>query len=179
MAAAITQQLAELEMAGASVTFELELLDEAAWARTGPVKAELMYAPAPKVAALPLRKIASGGEISRVALAVRVVLGERDDVETLVFDEVDAGVGGTAAVALARVLERLGKTHQVLCVTHLAQVAARAQKQYVVTKGAGDVPVTQVVEVTGQARVEELARMLSGHVSETSLAHAAELLGSA
>ena len=84
--------------------------------------------------ARPLARIASGGEVSRVMLAVKVVLGAVDDVDTLVFDEVDAGVGGSTAVALADVLADLARTHQVIVVTHLAQVAVRGQAHYVVRR---------------------------------------------
>lgn len=146
-----------------------------------------MYRPAAGLTARPLRRIASGGEVSRVTLAIKVVLGEAagtagTGAETLVFDEVDAGVGGATAVALAQVLARLSKTHQVIVVTHLAQVAVRARRHYLVTKEAGEegtVPETSIVEVFGERRVGEIARMLSGAVTEASLSHARELLGQA
>ena len=130
----------------------------------------------------PLARIASGGEMSRVMLAVHVVMGERDEVSTLVFDEVDAGVGGATATALAEVLADLARSHQVLVVTHLAQVAVFADTQYVVRKtegGPDQAPHTQLVAVTGAERVSEIARMLSGSATENSLAHAEELLASA
>ena len=106
-------------------------------------------------------------------LATKVVLGNHDDVETLVFDEVDAGVGGAVAVSLADEIARLASTHQVIVVTHLAQVAVRGDAHYVVER-AGD--ETKLVQVAGEARVREIARMLSGSATETSLAHARELL---
>lgn len=124
----------------------------------------------------PLRRIASGGELSRVMLASKVVLGNADGVDTLVFDEVDAGVGGSTARALAGVLADLASTHQVIVVTHLAQVAVMADKHYVVSKEPGDVPQTHLDEVTGEARTAEIARMLSGDQSEASLAHAKQML---
>ena len=128
------------------------------------------------MAARPLRRIASGGEISRVMLATKVVLGAADAVDTLVFDEVDAGVGGATAVALAAVLADLARTHQVIVVTHLAQVAARAERHYVVEKTADALPETIIREVAGEERVREIARMLSGDATEASLAHAREML---
>jgi DNA repair protein RecN (Recombination protein N) len=140
---------------------------------------ELLYRPAAGLTARPLRRIASGGEVSRVMLACKVVLGEADGTETLVFDEVDAGVGGATAVALAQVLARLAKTHQVIVVTHLAQVAVMGQTHYLVQKSAGDVPETSLVPIKGEQRVAEIARMLSGDTSETSLAHAREMLAQA
>jgi DNA repair protein RecN (Recombination protein N) len=100
-------------------------------------------------------------------------------VSTLVFDEVDAGVGGATALALAAVLADLATTHQVIVVTHLAQVAVQAQCHYLVSKSAGELPETQLREVTGEERVAELARMLSGDTGETSLAHAREMLAAA
>ena len=118
--------------------------------------------------------------MSRVMLAVKVVLGAVDTVDTLVFDEVDAGVGGQTAVALADVIADLAKTHQVIVVTHLAQVAVRADKHYVVRRaGAQDLPETQMEEVEGNQRVEEIARMLSGDATEASLAHARQMLADA
>ena len=111
-------------------------------------------------------------------LACKVVLGESDVCDTLVFDEVDAGVGGATAVALAEVLAQLAKTHQVIVVTHLPQVAVMASKQYVVSKTEehNAIPVTSLTEVSGTQREEEIARMLSGSITEASLAHAHELL---
>ena len=109
-------------------------------------------------------------------LASKVVLGNADGVDTLVFDEVDAGVGGSTARALAGVLADLAATHQVIVVTHLAQVAVMADKHYVVSKEPGDVPQTHLDEVTGAARIAEIARMLSGDQSEASLAHAKQML---
>ena len=127
--------------------------------------------------ALPLTKVASGGELARSMLALRLVLTEAPD--SLVFDEVDAGVGGAAAIAVGRALARLGQRHQVLVVTHLPQVAAVASTQVVVTKAVVRGRTTasaQVVE--GAARVDELSRMLSGRAdSATARQHALELLG--
>ncbi|MDP2233595.1 MAG: DNA repair protein RecN, partial [Actinomycetota bacterium] len=130
--------------------------------------------------ARPLARIASGGEISRVMLALKGVLGAADDVPVLVFDEVDAGIGGVTASAVGRRLRELASRHQVLVVTHLAQVAAFADKHIVVEKHMDrDTVSTSVRAVEGQARVAEIARMLSGVESDAGLAHAEELLGSA
>jgi DNA repair protein RecN (Recombination protein N) len=103
-------------------------------------------------------------------------MGSRDDVETLVFDEVDAGVGGSAARALADVLVDLSKTHQVIVVTHLAQVAVAGACHYVVSKTGGSEPSTQLEPVSGTSRVREIARMLSGDASSMSMEHARALL---
>ncbi|RRO18798.1 DNA repair protein RecN [Saccharopolyspora rhizosphaerae] len=132
--------------------------------------------------ALPIHKGASGGELSRVMLALEVVLADADTVPTLVFDEVDAGVGGRAAVEIGRRLARLARTHQVIVVTHLPQVAAFADRHLVVDKGAADGGLTKsdVRLVSDERRVVELARMLAGMEStETGRAHAEELLETA
>ncbi|HPU96687.1 MAG TPA: DNA repair protein RecN, partial [Candidatus Hydrogenedentes bacterium] len=125
----------------------------------------------------PLRQVASGGEISRVMLALKTVFADSDGVETLVFDEIDAGVGGATARAVGRKMADLGKYRQVLCVTHLPQIASRAGSHYVVRKESdGGRVVTRLQEINGSAREEEIARMLAGVVNETSLVHARELL---
>lgn len=186
LAEAISHEMSLLEMGSAEVLFAVEPLSRAQWGASGPSKVELMYRPAAGMTARPLRRIASGGEVSRVMLAAKVVLGEvagrgGAGAETLVFDEVDAGVGGATALSLAKVLARLAKTHQVIVVTHLAQVAVAAERHYLVEKhvGEGDIPETTIREIEGEERVHEVARMLSGSATEASLAHARELLGEA
>lgn len=129
--------------------------------------------------ALPIQKGASGGELSRVMLGLEVVLADSDTVPTLVFDEVDAGVGGRAAVEIGRRLARLGRSHQVVVVTHLPQVAAYADRHLVVDKATETAGLTHsdVRTVSDEQRVTELARMLAGLDStETGRAHAEELL---
>ena len=179
LAQAVTEQMARLEMGSAQLAVQVERLPRSQWTTAGPSRVELLYRPAAGLTARPLRRIASGGEVSRVMLACKVVLGEADGTETLVFDEVDAGVGGATAVALAQVLARLAQTHQVIVVTHLAQVAVMGERHYLVRKSGGDVPETQLAEISGEERVAEIARMLSGDMSEASLAHAREMLGAA
>ena len=178
LAAAVTEQMAFLEMGTAELEVSQERLPRAEWGRRGPSRVELLYRPAAGLTARPLRRIASGGEVSRVMLACKVVLGEADDCETLVFDEVDAGVGGATAVALASVLARLAQTHQVIVVTHLAQVAVAAERHYLVRKreGAGGVPETTLTEISGEDRVAEIARMLSGDTGAASRDLAREML---
>ena len=176
LAEAVSGQMAFLEMGTAELVVSQERLPRAEWTRSGPSRVELLYRPAAGLTARPLRKIASGGEGSRVMLACKVVLGEADECETLVFDEVDAGVGGATAVALASVLARLAQTHQVIVVTHLAQVAVAAQKHYLVRKSGGDVPETSLVELSGEDRVAEVARMLSGDTGSASRDLAREML---
>ncbi|GAA5118455.1 DNA repair protein RecN [Haloechinothrix salitolerans] len=139
---------------------------------------ELLLRAHPGAPALPVHKGASGGELSRVMLAIEVVIAGADTVPTLVFDEVDAGVGGRAAVEIGRRLARLARTHQVLVVTHLPQVAAYADHHLVVDKGTdGGVTRSDVRTLDDEERVMELARMLAGmDGTETGRAHAEELL---
>ena len=178
LAAAVSEQMAFLEMGSAGLEVSIDRRPRAEWGSRGPSRVELLYRPAAGLSARPLRKIASGGEVSRVMLAVKVVLGESDACETLVFDEVDAGVGGATAVALASVLARLAKTHQVIVVTHLAQVAVAAERHYLVEKrtGEGEVPETTLTEISGEERVTEVARMLSGDTGAASRDLAREML---
>lgn len=178
---AVTAQMARLEMGGAELACSLEDLPREAWTRAGSQSVEFLFRPGAGMQARPLARIASGGEISRVMLAVKVVLGQVDDVDTLVFDEVDAGVGGSTANALADVLADLAETHQVIVVTHLAQVAVRGRAHYVVrkTEGADGMPETDLRKLADDERPAEIARMLSGDATETSLAHAREMLAAA
>ena len=177
-AAAVTGQMGHLEMGGAELEVRCERMPRAQWTPASPSKIELMYRPGAGLTPRPLRKIASGGEVSRVMLACKVVLGQADGVDTLVFDEVDAGVGGSTARSLAAVLADLAKTHQVIVVTHLAQVAVMGECHYLVSKGTGvdGKPETSLRQIDGDERVAEIARMLSGDASEISLEHARELL---
>ena len=130
----------------------------------------------PGLALLPLSRVASGGELARTMLALRLVLTEAP--ETLVFDEVDAGIGGSAATAVAESLARLGRRHQVMCVTHLAQVAAMADTQIMVSKRvAKNITTATARSVEGDERIDEVARMLSGEqAGESARLHAADLL---
>jgi DNA repair protein RecN (Recombination protein N) len=152
-----------------------------AFGRAGVDEVELLLSPHDGAPARPLAKGASGGELSRVMLALEVVLAGVDPVPTFVFDEVDAGVGGRAAVEIGRRLARLAEVAQVLVVTHLPQVAAFADRHLVVTKSAdGSVTESGVALLDDSGRVTELARMLAGQEdSRSARAHAKELLSSA
>jgi DNA repair protein RecN (Recombination protein N) len=162
-------------MPGAAVEVSLRRLD--APDRLGAERAEVLFAGGPGVPALPIGKVASGGELSRAMLACRSVLADLDEVPTLVFDEVDAGVGGRAGLAVGRRLARLARSRQVVVVTHLPQIAAFADRHFVVDKQDGR---TAVAVVDGEPRVAELSRMLSGlPESEAAASHAGELLAEA
>lgn len=175
----VSANMARLEMGTASLECACELLPRHEWGPRGPSRVEFLFRPGAGMQARPLARIASGGEMSRVMLAIHVVLGEHDGVQTLVFDEVDAGVGGATAHALACVLADLARSHQVLVVTHLAQVAVFASAHYIVRKEEGPVPQTHLSRVEGDERVDEVARMLSGTITDASRAHARELLAEA
>jgi len=142
---------------------------------------EFLLVPHPGAPPRPIARGASGGELSRVMLGLEVVLAAADPVPTFVFDEVDAGVGGRAALGIGRRLARLARTSQVLVVTHLAQVAAFADRHLTVVKSSdGEVTVSGVTSLDGPGRVRELARMLGGMAdSDTAQAHAQELLEAA
>lgn len=176
----VVRQMVRLEMGGAEVLWDERELPRERWTDSGPSICELLYRSGSGLTPRPLKRIASGGELSRVLLAAKVVMGSADHAGTLVFDEVDAGVGGATARSLATVLADLAKTHQVIVVTHLAQVAVVADAHYVVRKadtGSG-IPETSLVPVEGDERVAEIARMLSGDSSPESLAHARAMLES-
>jgi DNA repair protein RecN (Recombination protein N) len=137
---------------------------------------ELLFSPNPGEPLKPLRTIASSGEISRLMLAIKSSLAEQDAIPLLVFDEIDANVGGEIANAVGAKMRKLARNHQVLCITHLPQVAAAAVAQFVVTKEVtGGRTHSRLSEVAGKARNEEIARMLGGK-TESALRHAATLL---
>ncbi|GBR74034.1 DNA replication and repair protein RecN [Candidatus Termititenax aidoneus] len=125
----------------------------------------------------PLARIASGGEISRVMLAIRKILAEQDQSSSMIFDEIDAGIGGETALAIADAIHSIARKHQVICITHLAQIAARADYHLRVEKSAtADTTTVAVTPLDKTARELEIARMLSGKMTESAAAHAQELL---
>ncbi|PWI19426.1 DNA repair protein RecN [Streptomyces sp. Act143] len=190
-AAAVTAELASLAMPHARVSFDIRQTEDpdgvevggraVAYGPSGVDEVELLLAPHPGAPPRPIAKGASGGELSRVMLAVEVVFAGTDPVPTYLFDEVDAGVGGKAAVEIGRRLAKLAKTAQVVVVTHLPQVAAFADRQLLVEKtNDGSVTRSGVKVLEGEERVRELSRMLAGQEdSETARAHAEELLAAA
>ena len=128
-----------------------------------------------------ISKIASGGELSRIMLAMKTVLSGAEDAQTMIFDEIDTGVSGRAAQKVAEKLAALSRGRQVLCVTHLPQLAVMADAQYLVEKGSdGERTFTKVTQLEGRARLEELARITGGsNVTETLLESAAEQIAAA
>lgn len=175
LAAAVTKELRDLGFLRAGFDVRLEVLPEMRPA--GAELAEFEFAPNPGEVAKPLRAIASSGEISRVMLALKSVLAAQDSVPLLVFDEIDANVGGEIAVKVGKKMRGLGKSHQVLCITHLPQVAAAASRQFAVGKRYdGERTTTSVDLLDGAERERELARMLGGTESDSAMAHARSLL---
>jgi len=172
---AVTAELQGLAMAKARLVVDVRAVDPG---RDGADEIELTLAPNASAEPRPLASSASGGELSRVMLALEVILSAGTEGATLVFDEVDAGVGGRAAVEIGRRLARLATRNQVIVVTHLPQVAAYADTHLHVAKNVGDEAVTSgVLTLSDDQRVEELARMLAGlDDTDTGRAHAAELL---
>ncbi|MFE9256946.1 DNA repair protein RecN [Streptomyces sp. NPDC006879] len=190
-ASAVTSELASLAMPHARVSFDVRQNEDAdgievggrrvAYGSSGVDEVELLLAPHPGAQPRAIAKGASGGELSRVMLAVEVVFAGSDPVPTYLFDEVDAGVGGKAAVEVGRRLAKLAKSAQVVVVTHLPQVAAFADRQLLVEKtNDGSVTRSGVTVLEGEDRIRELSRMLAGQEdSQTARAHAEELLASA
>jgi DNA repair protein RecN (Recombination protein N) len=196
LSAAVSAELAGLAMPDAQLDVEVTLRPvtaglptlvvagrEATVTADGADEVQLLLQPHPSAPALPIGRGASGGELSRVMLALEVCLVGTDLGATLVFDEVDAGVGGRAAVEVGRRLARLAQQRQVLVVTHLPQVAAFADRHVVVDKPRGGdadgVTASDVRVVTDDDRIAELARMLAGSDTVTAREHAAELLADA
>ena len=177
LAEKVTAAMQTLAMAGGS--FEIALSALAEGTAHGLEQIEFLVSAHKGIAPRPLAKVASGGELSRISLAIQTVASEIAQVPTLIFDEVDAGIGGRVAEIVGQMLKKLGKAHQVMCVTHLPQVAASADHQWQVTKAAANGKVASRVNILGSSeRVEEIARMLGGvKITETTRKHAAEMLG--
>ncbi len=174
----VMEELAALGMPRAVfvVDFKEKEIDE-----TGMDEVEFLITTNPGESPRPIRKIASGGELSRVMLALKTVLSDIDDIPTLIFDEIDVGIGGRIAEVVGKKLKAISERRQVIAITHLPQIAVYGDKHFVVEKESiGDKTVTHVREVKGDERVREIARMLAGEkITESSINHALELLKSA
>ncbi len=179
LARQVTAAMKELAMAGGRMEIALRPVDGGT--AGGNETVEFMVAANPGTPPQPLAKVASGGELSRIGLAVQVITAKSAAVPTLIFDEVDAGIGGAVAEVVGRKLRTLGAERQVLCVTHLPQVAAQAAQQWSVAKmTVSGATRSRVVALDDKARIEEIARMLGGvEITATTRRHAAEMLGAA
>ena len=177
LAKAITHAMQGLGMQGGQFAVALNMLEQPA--QYGLEQAEFLVAGHSGTTPRPVGKVASGGELSRIALAIAVTTSQLGEAQTLIFDEVDSGVGGAVAETVGRLMKQLGKDRQVMAVTHLPQVAACSDQHLVVAKQTDKGKTFSTVEpVTGEARVAEIARMLGGEkLSNTTLAHAKEMLG--
>ena len=177
LAQAVSSAMQQLGMQGGR--FEVQLLPLETLAQHGMEEVSFLVAGHEGSTPRPVGKVASGGELSRIALAIAVTTSELGEAGTLIFDEVDSGVGGAVAETVGRLMKQLGQHRQVLAVTHLPQVAACADHHLLVSKAAAKGQVSsQVRGVSGDERVSEIARMLGGEkLSATTLAHAREMLG--
>ena len=177
LAKAVTEAMQQLAMPGGRFEAVLEKIPEGA--AYGLENVEFRVSAHPGQPTGVMAKVASGGELSRIGLAIQVIASAAGNVPTLVFDEVDVGIGGGVAEIVGRLLKQLGGERQVLCVTHLPQVAAQADRQWTVAKeGAGKGVVSRVTPLDREGRIEEIARMLGGvQITPTTRKHAAEMLG--
>lgn len=174
---AVTTAMQDLSMAGGSFSVALNTVEPAAH---GLEQVEFMVAGHAGVQARPLAKVASGGELARISLAISVITSCATATPTLIFDEVDSGIGGGVAEVVGRLLKRLGQDRQVLCVTHLPQVASQANQHFQVSKASyNGKTISQIEALDNKQRVEEIARMLGGlEITATTRKHARELLAS-
>lgn len=174
---AVTAAMQELSMAGGRFEVVLNPCDPAAH---GLEQVEFLVAAHPGTAPRPLAKVASGGELARISLAISVIASSATATPTLIFDEVDSGIGGGVAEVVGRLLKRLGRDRQVLCVTHLPQVASQANQHFQVSKRSnGERTVSSIEALDAKTRIEEIARMLGGlEITATTRKHARELLAS-
>jgi DNA repair protein RecN (Recombination protein N) len=172
---AVTAAMQDLSMSGGRFEIALTPCEPASY---GIEQIEFMVAGHAGVAPRPLAKVASGGELARIALAISVITSSATATPTLIFDEVDSGIGGGVAEVVGRLLKKLGQDRQVLCVTHLPQVASQANQHYQVSKQQADgKTLSQIAALDAKARVEEIARMLGGlDITATTRKHARELL---
>lgn len=172
----VTLSMQSLAMDGGQFVVELQSLEEGN--QFGLENVEFLVAGHPGVKPRSVAKVASGGELARISLAIAVIASRASSVPTLIFDEVDAGIGGAVAQTVGQLLKRLGQSHQVLCVTHLPQVASQGDNQWRVKKISLNHKTISDIEVLGRnERVNEIARMLGGSaITETTLRHARELL---
>jgi DNA repair protein RecN (Recombination protein N) len=175
MSREVTRAMQDLSLAGGR--FEVALV-ESEPTSAGAERVEFLVAGHAGTTPKPLAKVVSGGELARISLAIAVIAATATPVATLIFDEVDAGIGGAVAETVGRLLKQLGQQRQVLCVTHLPQVAARGDQHFVVSKAmVAERPVSRIGLLERKARVEELARMLGGvEITETTRKHAREML---
>ena len=174
----VTDEMQELGMPGGKFSVALAALPEGEAGAYGLERIEFLVSANPGLPARPLAKVASGGELSRICLALQVVLAGAGRIPTMIFDEVDVGIGGRVAEVVGRKLRALGQTRQVLCITHLAQVAAQGAQHVLVQKrNEGKVTLAEAMPLGDRERTLEIARMIGGvEISKQTLAHAKDML---
>lgn len=172
---AVQKGLEELNFA--DVRFEIHFEELKSYTGNGTDDVEFMISLNPGQPLRPLKDVASGGELSRIMLAIRTVMARRDDIETLIFDEIDVGISGRTAQKVSEKMALIGKTHQVICITHLAQIAAMADAHYVIEKTVEEMETkTRIRRLTQEDSVRELARILGGaRITEAVLTNAREM----
>ncbi len=177
MESSVTAAMQDLAMSGGVFAIQLDPLPEGS--SHGLEQIDFLVAGHPGVSPKSLSKVASGGELARISLAISVITSEASQIPTLIFDEVDSGIGGAVAETVGKRLKELGQAHQVLCVTHLPQVAAEGHQHWKVIKETkNNVTTSSMTSLNRQERVEEIARMLGGaEITDTTRRHARELLG--
>ncbi len=174
----IERSLCELNMEKAK--FRVEIQKSGEFLANGTDRVEFLISANPGEPPKPLAKIASGGELSRVMLAIKSILADSDEVETLIFDEIDTGVSGNAALKIAKKLKEIGAKKQVICITHLPQITAAADTHYLITKNTdGPLASTTLRELDARGREEELSRLTDGKISALGVEHAREMLKNA
>lgn len=170
-------ELAELSMKGAKFSISFEQLNEDTCDETGFDKIEFLFTANAGQPLKPLNKVASGGEMSRFMLAVKNITADIDQVDTMIFDEIDTGISGDTANVLARKLAQIGKSHQVVCVTHLAQVASFGTNHFYISKAEENGKTkTSLKLLDDEGRVNEIARIIGGSISDFSISHARLML---
>ena len=177
----ITDAMQGLSLQGGQFKAEIVALDEAQWSSHGAENIEFLVSANPGMPLKPLNKVASGGELSRISLAIQVITAQATRIPTLIFDEVDVGIGGGVAEVVGLQLRALGQHRQVVCVTHLPQVAALGHHHYQVSKSTDQkTTVTEINPLDNTQRIDEIARMLGGlKITEQTLSHAKEMIESA
>ena len=174
----ISDAMQSLSLQGGKFEVQLETLPEARWNAQGCEQTEFLVSANPGQPLKPLVKVASGGELSRISLAIQVITAQAARIPTLIFDEVDVGIGGRVAEIVGLQLRALGQHRQVVCVTHLPQVAALGHHHLQVSKQTGkDTTVTEIKQLDSQQRIDEVARMLGGiEITDQTISHAKEML---
>jgi DNA repair protein RecN (Recombination protein N) len=171
---AIRQALMDLNFLDVRFTMEFRKID---FTENGTDEVEFMISTNPGEPLKPLGKVASGGELSRIMLAIKTVLAENDHIETLIFDEIDSGISGRTAQMVSEKMNELGRSHQIICITHLPQIAAMADEHFLIEKSVeNETTVSHIHELSEEESVQELARMLGGvEITDTVLENAREM----